>query len=165
MMIHPRLTRAAGALLAIAAVASSSCKGGQGGERAADGVVGTYRLVSLEEPAADGTLHHADCTGSLVLTRDGRMSVQVMYREAHSPAAAAPVQYAQGGYEASFGSFHVDEPGRSFTYRVEGALVRALVGKDLKRIYELSGNRLVVMPPTADERWRVTWERYGALTP
>lgn len=88
------------------------------------------------------------------------MSVQVMYRDAQSQAAAGPVQYAQGGYEASFGRYEVDELGRSFTYHVEGALVRALVGKDQKRIYELEDKQLVIKPPTPDEHWRVTWERY-----
>ena len=159
-MTHHQSTRAVRALLAIAAVASSSCSHSQADERAADGIVGAWRLVSLEEGGADGTLHRADCTGSLILTREGRMSVQVMYRNVQSPTGAAPVQYAQGGYEASFGRFQIDEPGRSFTYHVEGALVRALIGKDLKRIYELSRNRLVVKPPTAEEHWRVTWERY-----
>jgi hypothetical protein len=123
-------------------------------------LAGSYRLVALEETGADGTLHRADCTGSLALTRDGRMSVQVMYGgDALSEANAAPSLYARAGYEASFGHFEIDDAGHSFIYEVEGALVRTLVGKHLKRIYELSGNRLVIRPPAADERWRVTWER------
>jgi hypothetical protein len=69
------------------------------------------------------------------------------------------VQYAQGGYEASFGRFTVDERARTFTFRVEGALVRTLVSQDLVRQYELSGTRLVVTPVNPDEYWRVTWER------
>jgi hypothetical protein len=124
------------------------------------GLVGAWTLAALEEADPDGTVHRADATGSLVLTREGRMSVQVMYRDAQSQAAAGPVQYAQGGYEASFGRYEVDELGRSFTYHVEGALVRALVGKDQKRIYELEDKQLVIKPPTPDEHWRVTWERY-----
>jgi hypothetical protein len=148
-----------GALFVGAAIAFSACTRSETNQRAADPIVGAYRLVSLEG-GSNGTLHRADCTGSLVLTREGRMSVQVMYRGQQPSTGAAPVQYAQGGYEASFGGFVVDEPGHRFTYHVDGALVRALVGKDMKRLYELSGNRLVVMPPTADENWRVTWERY-----
>ena len=159
-MTHHRSTRAASTFLVLAAIGTSSCKRSEPGEGAANSIVGAYRLVSLEEPTAGGTLHRADCTGSLVLTREGRMSVQVMYRDGQAATGSAPVQYAQGGYEASFGSFHVDDPGHSFSFHVEGALVRALVGKDLKRVYELSGTQMVVMPPTADEHWRVTWERY-----
>ena len=71
-------------------------------------LIGAWRLVWLEEPGADGTVHKADCTGMLVFTREGRMSVQVMYREPQVGAAAGPVQYAQGGYEASFGRYAVD---------------------------------------------------------
>ena len=42
--------------------------------------VGAWRLAWLEEEGADGKIHRADCTGLLVYTRDGYMSVQVMYR-------------------------------------------------------------------------------------
>jgi hypothetical protein len=34
------------------------------------------------------------------------------------------------------------------------------VGKDLPRLYELSGNQLVVKPSNPDEHWRVMWQRY-----
>jgi hypothetical protein len=40
--------------------------------------VGTWRLAWLEEQGADGKIHRADCTGLLVYTRDGHLSVQVM---------------------------------------------------------------------------------------
>jgi hypothetical protein len=122
-------------------------------------IVGAYKLAALEEVGTDGTSHGADAIGSLVLTRDGRMSVHVMYRDSGSQPGG-PVQYAQGGYEASFGRYEVDEQAHSFTYHVEGALVRSLIGKDMKRLYERTGTRLIVKPPTADEHWRVTWERY-----
>jgi len=128
-------------------------------ERVHDRFVGAWRLAWLEEPGADGSVHRPDCTGLLVYTRDGHMSVQVMYRNAQGGSMAAPVQYAQGGYEASFGTYQIDDA-HTFTFHVEGALVRTLVGKNLKRVYELSGNQLVVKSPDPNERWRVTWERY-----
>ena len=87
------------------------------------------------------------------------MSVQVMYRNAQTGSSAAPVQYAQGGYEASFGTYQIDDA-HSFTFHVDGALVRTLVGKDLKRVFELSGNQLTVRSPDPNEHWRVVWERY-----
>ena len=92
------------------------------------------------------------------------MSVQVMYRnpQANSQAAtnAAPVQYAQGGYEASFGRYEIDERAHNFTFRVEGALVRTLIGKDLTRVYDFSGKQLIVKSSSPDEHWRVAWEHY-----
>ena len=125
-----------------------------------DQFVGAWRLVSLDEPGADGTVHRADCTGMLVFTREGRMSVQVMYRNPQAGTSGGPVQYAQGGYEASFGRYEVGAGAQQFTYHVEGALVRSLVGKDLTRRFELSGTRLIVRPASPDEHWRVTWEHY-----
>ena len=117
-------------------------------------LVGAWRLVSLDEPGADGQMHRTDCSGLLVFTRDGHMSVQVMYRKAE---AGSP--YAQGGYEASFGKYEVDELAHTFTLHVEGALVRSLVGKVLVRAYDLSSGRLVVKSADPNEHWRVTWER------
>src|SRR6185295_6971852 len=96
-----------------------------------DRFIGAWRLASLDEPGADGAIHRADCTGMLVFTREGRMSVQVMYRSPQAGTSGGPVQYAQGGYEASFGRYEIDAGSRQFTYHVEGALVRNLVGKDL----------------------------------
>jgi len=94
-----------------------------------------------------------------VFTRDGHASVQVMYRHPGG-GDVGPVQYAQGGYEASYGRYDVDERARTWTFHVEGALVRSLVGKDLTRRYEFSGNQLIVRSSTPGERWRVAWERY-----
>jgi hypothetical protein len=125
-----------------------------------DRFVGAWRLVWLEELGADGNVHKADCTGMLVFTREGRVSVQVMYRTPQVAATAGPVQYAQGGYEATFGRYEVDERTRTFTYHVEGGLVRGLIGKDLTRVYELTGNQLIVKSSDPAERWRVAWEHY-----
>lgn len=123
-----------------------------------DHFLGAWRLLWLEEPDAGGKIQKADCTGLLVFTPDGHMSVQVMYR--NPPATqAGPVQYATGGYEASFGSYEISDA-HTFIFHVEGALVRSLVGKNLKRIYELSGKQLIVKSPDPNEHWRVAWEHY-----
>jgi len=122
--------------------------------------IGAWRLAWLEEPDADGIVRKADCTGLLVYTRDGHMSVQVMYRNPQTGGQAGPVQYARGGYEASFGSYQVDENSHTFTFHVEGAMVRSLIGKDLPRAYEISGNQLIVKSTNPTEHWRVAWEHY-----
>lgn len=125
-----------------------------------DRFIGGWRLAWLDEVDADGNVHRADCTGMLVFTREGRMSVQVMYRNPQGRTPAGPVRYAQGGYEASFGRYEIDERAHRFTYHVEGALVRSLIGKDLTRQFELSGKRLIVRSSRPDEHWRVAWEHY-----
>ncbi len=96
----------------------------------------------------------------LVYTRDGHMSVQVMERNPPAQSPVGPEQYSQAGYEASWGTYKVDGQAPTFTFHVEGALVRTLVGKDLPRVYEFSGNQLIVKSARADEHWRVAWEHY-----
>lgn len=124
-----------------------------------DRFVGAWRLASLEQQGSDGKIHRIDCCGLLVYTRDGHMSVQVMERDAKPGGQAGPEQYSQGGYEASYGRFEINDA-HTFTFHVEGALVRTLMGKDLPRVYEFSGKQLIVKPPRPDEHWRVVWERY-----
>jgi Lipocalin-like domain len=122
--------------------------------------VGAWRLMSLEAPGADGKIQRANSTGMFVFTRDGHASVQVMERNPPPQAAAGPEQYSQGGYEATFGTYEVDETAHTFTFHVEGALVRGLIGKDLPRSFEFSGNQLIVKSTRPEEHWKVTWEHY-----
>jgi hypothetical protein len=86
------------------------------------------------------------------------MSVQVMERDPQAQDPTGPEQYSQGGYEASFGTYQINESSHTFTFHVEGALVRTLIGKDLPRAFELSGKRLIVKSTRSDEHWRVVWE-------
>jgi hypothetical protein len=147
-------------LIGMTAITLSGSQDRGGNEGIRDRFVGAWRLAWLEEEGADGKIHAADCSGLLVYTRDGHMSVQVMYRNPQPGTSAAPVQYAQGGYEASFGTYAIDERAHTFTYHVEGALVRTLIGKDLPRVYEFSGKQLIVKSTHPDEHWRVAWEHY-----
>ncbi len=150
-------------LVAMTTLSGSTLSGSQDrdvNEGVRDRFVGAWRLAWLEEEGADGRVHRADCTGMLVYTRDGHMSVQVMYRNPQAGTNAAPVQYAQGGYEASFGTYEIGERANNFTYHVEGALVRTLIGKDLTRVYEFSGKQLIVKSSDRNEHWRVAWEHY-----
>ena len=122
--------------------------------------IGAWRLAWLERQGADGKVHRIDCCGLLVYTRDGHMSVQVMERDPQPEAHAEPEQYSQGGYEASYGRYEIDERAHTFTFHVEGSLVRTLIGKDLPRAYEFSGKQLIVKSTRPDEHWRVAWEHF-----
>ena len=144
----------------VPAFARSDAKGNGANESIQERFAGAWRLVWLEEPGADGKVHRADCTGLLVYTRDGHMSVQVMYRNRQAATQAGQVQYAQGGYEASFGTYLIDERSHRFVFHVEGALVRALIGKDLPRVFIFSGKQLIVKSPDPNEHWQVAWEHY-----
>ena len=133
----------------------------QAGSSDRDQLVGAWKLVELDQPGPDGKLNPIDSSGMFVFTGDGHLSVQVMDRMPKQQATpAGPEQYSQGGYEASYGSYTVDERAHTFTFHVEGALVRSLIGKELLRAFEISGNRMIVKSTRADEHWRVVWERY-----
>jgi hypothetical protein len=155
--MSPTRTAAAAALVTIAFATSAAGQNEASPTTGRQQLVGAWRLVALDEPQANGQTHRCDCTGMFVFTPDGHAAVQVMTR---NPQDAAGSGYSQGGYEASFGSYAVEERTHTFTFHIEGALVRTLIGKDLPRRYELSGNRLVVRSTNSDEHWSVTWERY-----
>ena len=121
---------------------------------------GAWRLAWLERPGTDGKVHRIDCSGIFVFTPDGHASVQVMERNPQPQTAPGAQQYSSGGYEASWGIYNVDERAHTFTFHIEGALVRSLIGKSLPRNYEFSGNQLIVKSTRSDEHWRVAWERY-----
>ena len=124
--------------------------------RGANGpLVGSWQLQSLEEPGADGAMRVADATGQFVFTADGHIAVQVMYRS----ASDGPPAYSFNGYEATFGTYRVDDRTHAFTFHVDGALVRDLVGKDLPRAYEVTDHKLVITSTNPAEHWRVTWQR------
>jgi hypothetical protein len=124
-------------------------------------LVGSWHLVWLELPGPDGALRRiTDAKGSLIYTPGGQVSVQVMYARESDTPSSGPVQYAQGGYEGTFGQYVVDEATRTVTHRYEGANVRSLLGQDLPRRYELTGRRLVLRSTRSDEHWSVVWERF-----
>jgi hypothetical protein len=97
--------------------------------------------------------------GMLVYTRDGHMSVQLMY-----PASAKTLsnEYVLKGYEASFGSYDVDENAHTVTHHVQGSITRnQLVGKDLPRKFEFTPDgHLIIRSTRPDEHWFVTWAHY-----
>jgi hypothetical protein len=133
---------------------------GAAGGAARSPLVGSWHLVWLELPGPDGALRRiTDAKGSLIYTPSGQVSVQVMYASANDTPSSGPVQYAQGGYEGSFGQYVVDAATRTVTHRYDGANVRSLLGQDLPRRYDLTGQRLILRSTRPDEHWSVVWER------
>lgn len=124
-------------------------------------LIGTWHMVSMEEEESDGTItHHTERTGMLIYTADGHVSVQVMYPVSEI-SASANAAYQQGGYEASFGSYEVDEETRTITNHYEASLVRRLIGKPLPRVMQFAPDgHLTLHAADPKEKWSVTWERY-----
>ena len=121
-------------------------------------LIGAWRLVSLEVPEPDGQVNRiADLKGMLLYTRDGHMSVQLMYPKSTSDLTN---DYVKNGYEASFGSYDVDELAHTVTHHVQGSITDGLVGKHLPRMFHFSDGHLVITSSRPDEHWSVTWEHY-----
>ena len=131
-----------------------------GNEGAQEKFVGAWRLVGLENQGPDGKTSRIECCGMFVFTRDGHASVQVMRRGSEAQTTAAPDQYSRGGYEATYGSYVIDESAHTFTFRVDGSLMEPIIGRDLTRSYEFSGKQLIVKSTRPEEHWRVAWEHY-----
>jgi hypothetical protein len=90
-------------------------------------LVGSWHLVSVDEPGLDGKIKHVSGrTGQLIYTRDGHMSVQLMYPTSE-PAVSN--DYVLNGYEASFGSYDIDESAHTVTHHVQASITRGLIGK------------------------------------
>jgi hypothetical protein len=123
-------------------------------------MIGAWHLAHIESPGPTGKpVDIPQPKGMLVYTRDGHMSVQLMYPRS---ANAQSNEYVQNGYEASFGSYDVDEATHTVTHHVQGSVTRdLLVGKDLTRIYQFTKDgHLIIRSARADEHWSVTWEHY-----
>ncbi|HEY2015829.1 MAG TPA: lipocalin-like domain-containing protein [Bryobacteraceae bacterium] len=121
-------------------------------------LIGAWHLASMAGP--DGKpLTGGVPAGMLIYTRDGHMSVQLKYPKS---ASALSNEYVLNGYEASFGSFDVNEQTHTLTHHVEGSNTGdALVGKSLPRIYQFRADgHLVIRSARPDEHWSVTWEHY-----
>jgi hypothetical protein len=123
-------------------------------------LIGAWHLVHIDAPGPDGkSVPVPQPKGVLIYTRDGHMSAQLMY-----PASANSLsnEYVLNGYEASFGSYDVDETTRTVTHHVQGSITRdLLVGKDLPRKFEFTADgHLIIRSARADEHWFVTWEHY-----
>ena len=121
-------------------------------------LVGAWRLASIVGP--DGQLVTAGVpVGMLIYTRDGHMSVQLMYPKSSSSLSN---EYVRNGYEASFGSYDINEATHTVTHHVQGSNTGdLLIGKDLPRIFQFSADgRLVIRSARPDEHWSVTWEHY-----
>jgi Lipocalin-like domain len=139
-------------------LAQSAPKQSGDGASAREKFVGAWRLAWMEEPGPDGTITRiTDRKGTLMYTRDGRMSVQIQFPESQSSVSN---DYVLSGYEASFGTYEVNEEAQTVTRHVEGSITRGLVGRHLTRAYQFSDGRLTMRSVRPEERWSTTWERY-----
>ena len=142
--------------LAIIAGAQTAPK--QTGHSDRERLVGAWHLVKVEAPARDGKpASGPQPTGMLIYTKDGHMSVQLMY-----PETTLSNEYVERGYEASFGSYDLNDSRHLVTHHVQGSVTRdRLVGRDLPRLYQFApGGHLLIRSAQPEEHWSVIWEKY-----
>jgi len=146
------LTILAAIFLTIIATAQNPSNHGANREK----LIGAWHLVSIESPGKDGKLNRvSDCKGQLIYTRDGHMSVQLMYPPSQSTLSN---DYVLNGYEASFGSYEVDEAAHTVTHHVKASVTRGLIGKNLTRAFQFSNGDLIIKSVRSDEHWSVIWQ-------
>ena len=73
---------------------------------------------------------------------------------------AAPTTYTMNGYEALYGRIDIDDALNQFEVEIQSSLVRDLIGKKMKRKFEITGKGMILAPLDEQEGWRVTYERY-----
>jgi hypothetical protein len=156
-----RKTIAGGIILLVAIVvgpAASAQTARTGSAR--EKLIGAWHLVRIDVSGPDGRpVTGPQPNGMLIYTQDGHMSVQLMYpRSANTPSN----EYVLNGYEASFGSYDVDETAHTVTHHVKGSVTRdLLVGKNLPRKFEFTPDgHLIIRSTRPDEHWFVTWAHY-----
>ena len=153
-----------GGLLTMVAMAGFACAQSSQArivdQSAKERLIGAWRLVRIESPGPDGKPDEIpQPQAMLIYTLDGHMSVQLMYPK---EASSLSNEYVLNGYEASFGSYEVDEETHTLTHHVQGSVTGGLlVGRDLPRVYAFTKEgRLLIKSARQDEHWFVLWEHY-----
>lgn len=123
-------------------------------------LIGAWHLVELQSPGPDGRVAPIlGLKGTLIYTRDGHMSVQIMYPVTYPASTAISNDYVLNGYEASFGTYEIDPARHTVTHHVQGSITHGLVGKSLVRAYRFTPDgRLLIHSIRQDEHWSVTWQ-------
>jgi len=137
---------------------------------------GTWQLLSRIDVAVSGERRPEPSLGEdpvalLIYDRAGHFAAQFMRRDRSGdipdgPQGAANNSRAQGGYDAYFGTYTIDDATGSVTQTLTGALSREHVGAVLTRAMEVDGDTLVIrLDTTAADGAAVTrtltWRRVG----
>jgi hypothetical protein len=137
---------------------------------------GTWLLRSRIDVTGSGQRYPDPLLGEdpvalLIYDRSGHFAAQFMKRDRSGampsgPADAKNNTQAQGGYDAYFGTYSVDDATGAVTHRLLGSLSRGNVGMVLTRALEVRDDTLrITLETTAADGTPVTrtltWERRG----
>ena len=165
-------------VLVIAAAASLALGQQSTGSKSAAAAkfIGTWKLISIADHRPNVVNPARDPQGYIVYDSTGHIFVQFALRKdrprfASEDLTKANVQEkaaALDGYTAYFGTYTVNEAAGTVTHHLENHLIPNNAGKDYIRYYEISGDRLTLIPITLEKGQlapkssglrRLTWER------
>jgi Lipocalin-like domain len=138
-----------------------------------DEFVGAWKLISFERRTAAGEVTYPmgeNPVGRLTYDAVGRMSAQIMRPDRPKFQAVDPAKWtaeekaaAFDGYIAYYGTFSVSDTERAVIHHVEASLYPHWVGSDQRRLYEFSGNQLILRAVNGSggpgTESRLVWER------
>ncbi|HUX34461.1 MAG TPA: lipocalin-like domain-containing protein [Gemmatimonadaceae bacterium] len=139
-------------------------------------LTGTWELTSRLDRTTDGEPRvepslGADPVALLIYDGHGHFSAQFMKRDRRGPeivvAAAGPNNSrAQGGYDAYFGEYSVNDADGTVTQRLTGCLSPENVGQVLTRAMTVRGDELIIALDTATAAGEpvvrtLCWRRVG----
>ena len=137
---------------------------------------GTWQLLSRLDVTTSGERRIEPSLGEdpvalLIYDRGGNFAAQFMRRDRSvdvpdGPGGAKNNSRAQGGYDAYFGTYTIDDAQSSVTQRLLGSLSRENVGVVLTRVMTVEGDTLVIkLDTTAADGTAITrtltWRRVG----
>ncbi|HWH59892.1 MAG TPA: lipocalin-like domain-containing protein [Terriglobales bacterium] len=139
----------------------------------ANPLIGCWNLRSCVRTLRNGQTQYPfgpESVGRIEYDKAGRMFALLMRpgrRTTVHPGMEldqAPMDELRGivtGFVSYFGSYDVDQEGRSVTHHVEASLVPSWVGTDLKRNFHFEGSRLVLtrVSPDSTSSDRLTLDR------
>ena len=140
----------------------------------AEKIVGTWKLISIEDHRTNRPENEFNPTGYIMYDSTGHMAVQITRRSDRAKFVSEDIAKvttdekaaAFSSYAAYYGTYTIDEGVSTITHHVEGSWTPNDVGKDFVRYFNLSGNRITLMPvetnarPEASPpRRSLTWER------
>lgn len=137
---------------------------------------GTWQLLSRIDVTAAGERRPEPSLGEdplavLMYDGTGHFAAQFMRRDRSvdvpdGPGGAKNNSRAQGGYDAYFGTYTVDDERGTVTQRLLGALSRENVGAVLTRAMDVQGDTLAITLETSGADGTpvtrtLTWQRVG----
>jgi hypothetical protein len=137
---------------------------------------GSWQLVSRIDTTVSGERRIEPSLGEdpmalLIYDRSGNFAAQFMRRDRSvdvpdGPSRARNNSQAQGGYDAYFGTYTIDDEKGTVTQCLLGSLSREHVGAILTRTMHVQGDTLVINLETnaadgTEVRRTLTWRRVG----